>query len=122
VEGRVSECLEKAQAAEAMGGWQGALAAYRAALEIDPVHLRSLLLASRAALELGDGNAARDLAEQALKVQPRSAVAHEALGSALEAIGKKAEARKALERAVEIDPRLDSAKERLKKLRWSFLG
>jgi tetratricopeptide (TPR) repeat protein len=122
VEARVADCLEKAHAAETMGGWQGALAAYRAALEIDPAHLRALVLASRAALELGDGNAARDLAEQALKVQPRSAAAHEALGAALEAVGKRADARKALERAVEIDPRLESAKERLKKLRWSFLG
>ena len=122
VEARVTECLDKAGAAEAMGGWQAALAAYRAALEIDPSHLRVLVLASRAALELGDGNAAREFADQALRVQPRSAVAHEALGAALDAVGKRSDARKALERAVEIDPRLDSAKERLKKLRWSFLG
>jgi tetratricopeptide (TPR) repeat protein len=121
VEARVAECLEKAHAAEAMGSWQGALAGYRAALEIEPANLRALVLASRAALESGDAGAARGFAEQGIQVQPRSAAAHEALGSALEAVGKKADARKALERAVEIDPRLDSAKERLKKLRWSFL-
>ncbi len=121
VEARIAECLEKAHAAEAMGSWQGALAGYRAALEIEPGNLRALVLASRAALEAGDAGAARGFAEQGIKVQPRSAAAHEALGSALEAVGKKADARKALERAVEIDPRLDSAKERLKKLRWSFL-
>jgi tetratricopeptide (TPR) repeat protein len=121
LEARVQECLEKAHAAEAMGSWQGALAAYRAAIEIDPVHIRSMVLASRAALMLGDPGGARGLAEQAIKVQPRSAVAHEALGLALEADGQKGDAKKALERAVEIDPRLDSAKERLKKLRWSFL-
>jgi tetratricopeptide (TPR) repeat protein len=121
LESRVDECLEKAHAAEAMGSWQGALAAYRAAIEIDPTHVRSMVLASRAALMLGDAGAARGLAEQGIKVQPRSAVAHEALGLALEAGGQKGDARKSLERAVEIDPRLDSAKERLKKLRWSFL-
>jgi tetratricopeptide (TPR) repeat protein len=121
LESRVHECLEKAQAAEAMGGWQGALAAYKAAIEIDPGHVRSMVLASRAALQLGDAGGARGLAEQAIRTQPRSAVAHEALGLALEAGGQKGDARKALERAVEIDPRLESAKERLKKLRWSFL-
>jgi Tfp pilus assembly protein PilF len=40
----------------------------------------------------------------------------------LEAEGQKKEARKELERALELDPRLDSVKDRLKKLRWSFLG
>ena len=122
MEGKINECLEKARAAEAMGSWPGALAAYRAAIEIEPGNVRALVLASRAALEAGEVGAARDLAEQGIKVQPRNAVAHEALGAALEVIGKKSDARKALERAVEIDPRLDSAKERLKKLRWSFLG
>jgi curved DNA-binding protein CbpA len=122
VAARVAACLEKGQAAEALQSWQGALAAYRAALEIDGSHLRALILASRAATEVGEVGAARDFAEQAVRVQPRSATAHEALGSALEAAGKRADARKALERAVEIDPRLESAKERLKKLRWSFLG
>jgi curved DNA-binding protein CbpA len=107
---------------EALQSWPGALAAYRAALEIDPSHSRALILASRAATEVGDVGSARELAEQAVRSQPRSAPAHEALGNALEASGKRADARKALERAVEIDPRLESAKERLKKLRWSFLG
>jgi tetratricopeptide (TPR) repeat protein len=119
---RVADCIDKGRAAEALGSWQGALAAYRAALEIDPANTRALILASRAATEVGDPDAARGFAEQAIRSQPRSAPAHEALGAALEAAGKRGDARKALERAVEIDPRLDSAKERLKKLRWSFLG
>ncbi len=119
---RVAECIDRGLAAETMGSWPGALAAYRAALEAEPANARALILASRASTEAGDPGAARDLAEQAIRVQPRSAAAHEALGAALEAAGKRGDARKALERAVEIDPRLDSAKERLKKLRWSFLG
>jgi tetratricopeptide (TPR) repeat protein len=119
---RVAECIDKGRAAEAMGAWQAALAAYRSALEVEPSSIRALVLASRAALELGDVGAARDFAEQAVRAQPRSAVAHEALGAALEAAGKRSDAKKALERAVEIDPRLESAKDRLKKLRWSFLG
>ena len=35
----------------------------------------------------------------------------------LDAEGNKREARRALEKALELDPRLESAKERLKKLR-----
>ncbi len=118
---RVADCVEKGHAAEAMGSWPGALAAYRAALEFDPGNARVLIQASRAAMETGDAVAARDLAGQAIKAQPRNAQAHEALGAALDAAGQRAEAKKALERAVEIDPRLESAKERLKKMRWSFL-
>jgi tetratricopeptide (TPR) repeat protein len=119
---RVAECIEKGHAAEVMESWQSALAAYRAAIEIDPANVRAMVLASRAATMAGEPLAARDFADQAVRVQPRNATAHEALGAALEASGKKADARKALERAVEIDPRLESAKERLKRLRWGFLG
>lgn len=120
--GKVQECLEKASGAEAMGQWGQAVAAYRAALEIDPAHLKAAILGSRAALQQGDGGAARELAEQAVKAAPRNGAAHEALGVALEALGRKADAKKAFERALELDARLETAKERLKKLRWSFLG
>jgi len=49
-------------------------------------------------------------------------MAHEALGMVLEAQGDKKEARRALEKALELDPRLDTVKERLRKLRWGILG
>jgi Flp pilus assembly protein TadD len=95
---------------------------YRAALEVDPTHLKACILGTRAACELGDGVSAIQLAEQAIQAAPRNGAAHEAKGQALELLGRKADAKKAYERAIELDPRLDSAKERLKKLRWSFLG
>ena len=57
------------------------------------------------------------LATAAVKSGPRSGAAHEALGVVLEAEGNKREARKELERALELDPRLEGAKERLRKLR-----
>jgi tetratricopeptide (TPR) repeat protein len=119
---RVAECLDKAAGAESMGQWAHALIAYRAALEADPANFRASVLASRAGLQCGDVGAAREFGELAVKLAPRNGAAHEALGLALEAIGKKPEARKELERAVELDARLETAKERLKKLRWSFLG
>jgi len=119
---KAQEFLEKAGSAEAMGQWGQALATYRAAVELDPTHLKACILGTRAAVELGDGVSAIQLAEQAIQAAPRNGAAHEAKGLALELLGRKADARKAYERAVELDPRLDSAKERLKKLRWSFLG
>jgi tetratricopeptide (TPR) repeat protein len=120
--GKVLELIEKAQGSEAMGQWGQALAAYRSALEVDPTSLRAAILASRAALAVGDAGAAREHAEQAIRAAPRSGAAHEAMGVALEALGHKADAKKALEQAIELDGRLESARERLKKLRWSFLG
>ncbi|MGB8929872.1 MAG: tetratricopeptide repeat protein, partial [Anaeromyxobacteraceae bacterium] len=61
--------------------------------------------------------AARHFAEAAVRCAPRSGGASEALGVALEAEGHKDEARKAFERALELDPHLEVARERLKKLK-----
>jgi Flp pilus assembly protein TadD len=60
---------------------------------------------------------ARQFAEAGVRVAPRSGGAHEALGVALEAEGQREAARKALERALELDPHLDTARERLKKVK-----
>jgi tetratricopeptide (TPR) repeat protein len=122
VGGKVDELVEKARAAEAMGSWSQAVSTYRAALEADPSSHRAAILGARAALQAGDALGARGFAEQAVRAAPRNGAAHEALGLALEAAGQKGEARKALERALELDPKLEGARERLKKLRWSFLG
>ncbi|WP_242360265.1 tetratricopeptide repeat protein, partial [Anaeromyxobacter sp. SG17] len=76
----------------------------------------------RAALAAGDVAAARALADAAVRAAPRAAIAHEALGMVLDAQGERKEARRALERALELEPGRASARARLKSLRWSFLG
>jgi curved DNA-binding protein CbpA len=119
---KANELFQRGLEAQLAGRWSTALAAFRESLESDPGHVRSAAHAARAAVALGDLASARALADAAVQAGPRVALAHEALGVVLEAEGNKRDARKALERAVELDPRLDSAKERLKKLRWSFLG
>lgn len=117
-----AELLRKGLAAEAVGNAGGALAAFREALEADPTLTRAAAQGAKAAAQLGDLTAARELVDAALRAGPRSGVAHEALGLVLELEGNRKEAKKALERALELDPTLEGAKERLKKLRWGFLG
>lgn len=119
---RAAERYERGLAAEAMGQLGAALAAFREALEADPRHVRAAAAGARAALALGDLEGARGLAEAGVRGGPRVAVAHEALGLVLDAQGARREAKRALERALELDPRLEAARERLRRLRWSILG
>ncbi len=119
---KANEMFQKGLEAELVGGWPAALARFREALDHDPGHVRAAAHAARAAIALGDVGSARVLAEAAMKAGPRTGIAHEALGAVLDAEGDKREAKRELETALELDPRLESAKVRLKKLRWSFLG
>lgn len=119
---KATEHYDKALAAEAMGSHGAALAAFRAALEADPRHARAAAAGARAAIAAGDLTAARELAQAGVRAAPGMAAVHEALGLVLEAQGDKKEARRALEKALELDPKLEAARERLKKLRWGILG
>jgi curved DNA-binding protein CbpA len=113
---KATELLQKGIEAELIGNAAAALERYREALELDPANVRAAAAAARAALATGDLASARALAGAAMKAGPRTGLAHEALGLVLEAEGNKREARRALERALELDPKLDGAKARLKKL------
>jgi tetratricopeptide (TPR) repeat protein len=112
---------EAAQAAEAVGNHARAIAILREASGSDPASPRYAIAAARIAIEAGDADAARSLAEDAVRRAPRDPRALEALGMALHAQGDPREARRALDQALAIDPELASAKALLKKLRWSFL-
>ena len=117
-----NDLYRKGLEAEALGRIPAALEAFRAALDADPPLVRAAAQGAKAALDSGDVAAARELADRAMRAGPRSGVALESHGLVLEAEGNKKEARQALERALELDPSLERAKERLKKLRWGFLG
>lgn len=117
-----TDLFHKGLEAEAVGNTRAAFEAFRDAFAADPANLRAAAQAARAALAVGEVGAARALVDQALQAAPRSGLLHEALGLVLEAEGSKKDARRAFERALELDPALDRAKERLRKLRWSFLG
>ncbi|MGC3996148.1 MAG: tetratricopeptide repeat protein [Anaeromyxobacter sp.] len=119
---KASDLYDKGVSAEVMGQLQAALAAFRGALEADPRHARAASAGARVALAVGDVGGARELADAAVRAAPGLGQSHEALGLVLEAQGEKREARRALEKALELDPKLEAAKERLKKLRWGILG
>ncbi len=115
-EAKAGDLVLKGLGNELLGNFALALEQYREALDLDPTHVRAAAQAAKAAAAMGDLASARALATAAVKTSPRSAFAHEALGVVLTIEGNKKEARRELERAVELDPALESARERLKKL------
>jgi curved DNA-binding protein CbpA len=119
---RAGEAYQRGLAAEAVDNAAVSLAFFLEAAAADPGEPRYPIAAARVSLAVGDKQSARQLAETAVRIAPRHGPAHEALGAALAAEGLTGEARKALVRALELDPGLEGARARLKKLRWSFLG
>jgi tetratricopeptide (TPR) repeat protein len=119
---RAEDAWVAGSAAEASGRDGLALERYREVIEANPSHAGAPIAAVRAAMRLGRVAEARDIAQGAARASPRNAAAHAALGEVLAAAGEKGEAKKALERALEIDPRLDDAKALLRKLRWRLFG
>jgi curved DNA-binding protein CbpA len=114
---RANEEIEKAVKASLGGRRDAAVEALRAAVEAEPQNVKTLLRASRVAMDVQAAEPARQFAEAAVRAAPRSGAAHEALGVAMEAEGRKDDARKALEKALELDAHLETARERLKKLK-----
>jgi tetratricopeptide (TPR) repeat protein len=119
---RAAEAFETGLKAELAGQPQTALALFREAHEADPQNPRFAVAASRASLAVGDVAGAREAAEHAARAAPRDGAAQQALALALLAAGLGKEARKAAERALELDPGLAEAKALVKRLRWSILG
>lgn len=119
---RAREAHERGLAAETVNNAPVALAFFLEAVAADPASPRYPIAAARLSLRVGDRQSARQLAETAVRIAPRHGPAHEVLGEVLAAEGLSKEARKALERALELDPNLEGARAQLKKLRWSFLG
>jgi len=119
---RAREAFDRGLAAEAVNNAPVALAFFLEAVAADPGNPKYAVHAARVSLRVGDLQSARTLAETAARVGPRHAPAHEVLGEVLLAEGLAKEARAALEKALEIDPGLETARAQLKKLRWSILG
>ncbi len=121
-EQRAQDAFERGLAAEAVSNAPVALASFLEAVAADPSNARYAVHAARVSLAAGDLASARQLADSAVRSGPRHAPAHEVLGLVLAAEGLQREAKRSLERALELDPNLETARSQLKKLRWSFLG
>jgi tetratricopeptide (TPR) repeat protein len=117
---RARELYEEGLRHEAAGRDDFALARFVAERELVGNDPRAATAASRAALRLGRAGDARTHAEAATRAGPAYAPAFLALGAVLAAIGERGAARQALERALELDPKLSDAKALLKKQRWSL--
>jgi len=117
---RAHELYEDGLRSEAAGRDDLALERFAAAVELVAGDARAAAAASRAALRLGRAGDARTHAEAATRAGPAYAPAFLALGAALAALGDRAAARQALERALELDPKLADAKALLRKQRWSL--
>jgi curved DNA-binding protein CbpA len=119
--GKARDLWEKARAAELQNDVDRAQMHAEAAADADPGEPRYAVYVARLALQRGALETARSRAEAAVRVAPSLATAHEILGEVLAAQRDGGAARKALERALELDAGLEGARERLRKLRWSFL-
>lgn len=120
--GKARDLWDKARTAELQNDLDRAQMHAEAASEAEPNEPRYDVYVARLALQRGALETARGRAEAAVRAAPSLATAHEVLGEVLAEQGESGPARKALERALELDDRLDGARERLRKLRWSFLG
>jgi curved DNA-binding protein CbpA len=119
--GKARELWEKARAAELQHDLDRAQMYAEAAADADAAEPRYLVYVARLALDRGALETARGRAETAVREAPSLATAHEVLGEVLAVQGENAAAKRALERALELDEKLVGARERLRKLRWSFL-
>jgi curved DNA-binding protein CbpA len=119
---KARDLWEKARAAELQHDLDRAQVLAEGAAEADPGEPRWEMYVARLALARGAVETARARAEALTRTAPALAEAHELLGEVLAVQGDKAGARKALERALELDAGLAGAREKLRKLRWSFLG
>jgi curved DNA-binding protein CbpA len=116
---RAHELYEEGLRHEAAGRDEHALERFRGASDRAPRDPRPAIAAARVALRLGRGEESREWAVLATRAAPRDARAFAALGEAHAALGDRGEAKKALERALELDGGLEQAKGLRKKLRWS---
>jgi len=119
--GKARDLWEKARAAELQHDLDRAQMLAEAAAEAEPGEPRYGVYVARVALERGALETARLRAEAVVRSAPSLATAHEVLGEVLAIQGDHSGARRALERALELDEGLTGARERLRKLRWSFL-
>ena len=90
-----------------------AIAAYRAALRIDPAYAPALIGLSRLLLKRNRLDEARDLAERALAEDAQSVAAFVCLGDALAALGELSPAREAYDAALGLSPSDTDIKVRL---------
>jgi curved DNA-binding protein CbpA len=118
---KAQDLWEKARTAELQHDLDRAQMFAEAAADADPGDPRREVYVARIALQRRALETARARAEAAIRAAPTLATAHEVLGEVMAEQGDTTGARRMLERALELDEGLTGARERLRKMRWSFL-
>jgi len=95
-----------------VGTGKDALANAKQAAELAP-NPSTLAALARAQARVQDAPTALQTAEKAVAAGPTNALAHEARGEALQALGRNADAAAAYRKAIELDPKLTLARARL---------
>ena len=98
-----------AEELRAMEGREEAVAFYRAALSIRPEDVRILDRFAMLRFEQGRLGAALDLYRALVRLAPVRAQPHVNLGVVLYRLGRRGEAMESIERALELEPTLESA-------------
>lgn len=93
-----------AQARNASGDWEGAEAAARRAIALDPNNPDAYRELAVALLHQGKDAEALEAAERAAELDPEDADARMLMAFAFEGLGRKEEMLRAVERAAELDP------------------
>ncbi len=88
------------------GDSAGAIAAYRGAIELDGKDAHTLVNLAHLLIEADRPDEAEPIARRATEAMPRLALAYYKLGVALERVGRNDEAIAAMERALELDPKI----------------
>lgn len=99
-----AETLEHAAALVKEGDLQGAVRAYHALLDQNPVDAAALQNLAKLHLQMGETRSARRVAEQLSRAQPDSAAQQYAAGSILARVGDPKGAVRMLESAVQLEP------------------
>jgi tetratricopeptide (TPR) repeat protein len=110
--------VERARAASALGDSATAVAAYRAALALDPTSHDAAFSAAQLLFRGGAPAEARGLAQTAVELKPNHVPSLVLLGTVCALLGMNKLARRHLEAALAKDADNAEAKQLLKKLRW----
>ena len=109
--------VQLGKAFQGLGRLQAGEAHFRQALQLDPYNMDALEQVAAAEFGRKRFQQALKLYRTQLEIEPDRAIAHANIGATLHFLGRTGEAIRSLERALELDPALETARENLEAMR-----